>query len=142
VYTDGSLYSIYASEACWGWLTTVLLVDRFVAPEVILSARNYPATLEKHTLDKKVDVYAYAVTLWEIATRNAAYGDDGLGQLKCSPKPRTNKASELYDDVLQGVRPPLPVDEYGDGFCTLLKDCWHQDPEERPVFEKILVWPR
>ena len=78
--------------------------------------------------DKKIDVYAYAITLYEIATRMDAW--DGI------------KADDIQNQVIKGHRP-----EFNDlyrglfssvsGFTTMIEECWDEVPKNRPTFEEI-----
>lgn len=71
----------------------------------------------------KSDVWAYGVVLWEIGTLGA------------SPYP-TISNKELIPFLLSGERLDKP-DICTDQVYTLMLQCWHEDPVERPSFEEL-----
>ncbi len=119
-------------------------MDRFYAPELIRAWNLYAEGKlgiddEVHAYGSPVDVYAFAVTLWELAWRDVAYGQAALGPKGCTPRTKQRNKMAFWDSVLEMKRPdPLP-EMFGEGFCSLLKDCWKDAPDERPVFTDILV---
>lgn len=71
-----------------------------------------------------MDVYSFAVVLWEIWT----LGED--------PYQGLSTADVLYGLMSRSLRPEIPTGcepFWGD----LLMRCWHHDPSERPTFEEI-----
>eukprot|EP00948_MAST-09A_sp_MAST-9A-sp1_P002068 g2068.t1 len=86
----------------------------WTAPEVYLS----------QPLNEKMDVFSFAIVLWEIITLEIPYHGFPVQGL---PVQVTAK----------GLRPHL-----GEGvpekIVTLLKQCWAHEPEKRPVFKDIL----
>ena len=79
-------------------------------------------------LDKKIDVYAFAITMFEIATRSQAW--KGLSN------------DEIKTAVMSGDRPEFPpayLDAFKklDGFTLLIRDCWRQQESARPSFDLI-----
>eukprot|EP00742_Colponemidia_sp_Colp-10_P007271 GILJ01007817.1.p1 GENE.GILJ01007817.1~~GILJ01007817.1.p1 ORF type:complete len:862 (-),score=71.89 GILJ01007817.1:172-2757(-) len=87
---------------------------QWMAPEVIAN-QNYT---------EKADVFSFGVVLWEMVTREPPY----QGKLPV----------QVATAVLnKGLRPRIP------GTCPkpiadLIKDCWDQDPDRRPVFTTVL----
>ncbi|KAL4236675.1 hypothetical protein ACF0H5_005059 [Mactra antiquata] len=77
------------------------------------------------------DVYAFAIILIEIATRNDPYGDEDAF------------------NVLPNWRPPLPdlspeMSENKDETCPcphayleLISSCWAREPDDRPTFDEV-----
>src|ERR1700733_14909271 len=66
---------------------------------------------------KATDAYAYAMVLWEIASRRIPYGDADDAVIK--------------DEVKKGKRAQIPQDcapEYG----KLIQQAWDKNPEKRP----------
>ena len=73
----------------------------------------------------KADVYAYGVVLHELLTHQQPW--DGL------------EMHEITARVAQGRRLNVPpeLQEEAPGWCALMRACWAQDPEQRPVFQAI-----
>jgi hypothetical protein len=40
----------------------------------------------------------------------------------------------LYDELVTGSRPLLPLGAYPEKLVALVKDCWHGRPRSRPSF--------
>ena len=74
---------------------------------------------------EKVDVYSYAILLWECITGKVPWGH--------VPSPM----QIIYYVGVLNQRPPLP-DSVPDPFRKLIQDCWTVDPKDRPSFEEIL----
>jgi hypothetical protein len=93
------------------------------APEILCALKNKAEN--KHSdpkiWTKKVDVYSYAMTSYEVLTG-------------CIPF--QNHARNDYDDVIGGARPPLP-DYIDHEIQELVKRCWHPEPSMRPGFGEI-----
>lgn len=69
----------------------------------------------------KVDVYAFGITLWQIATRQQPYAD--LEPLA------------IPDAVLAGARPPRLA---GHALAPLMAACWAAKAHKRPTFELLV----
>jgi serine/threonine protein kinase len=84
-----------------------------------------PELLGGGVYSKKVDVYAFGVLLWEMFAREVPY----IGW----------RAADIKDHVIKGGRLDFPS---GHGWpplvVSLVKQCWSQDPDERPDFAAIL----
>lgn len=111
------------------------IVDRFggnvkySAPE-ILRAR-YNETQCEYAYSEKTDVYSFGLMLWELIS---------LKPLFVRPKGYAGKKG-LAKYVLDGHRPPLDK-PWVPSMKKLLTDCWHEDPNQRPLFRDIIVqWP-
>lgn len=87
----------------------------WMAPEIIMG--------RKYT--EKADVYAFGIILWEILTRLEPYEDKEPMQI-------------VVEVVNDNLRPSLPPPFCDASLVPLMKDCWHENPEHRPGFEKIL----
>ena len=87
----------------------------WTAPEVIRHARY----------TEKADVYSFGVVMWECVTRDDPYA--GLPPFKV-----------IYAVGNQGMRPAIP--QYVPApYRTLIKRCWHEEPERRPRFDEVIV---
>ena len=83
--------------------------------------------------DKKIDVYAYAITLYELIGQSSAWGE-------------TSGSQEIVAKVKIGHRPSLILsDRVKAGFAGCpailvdsMRDCWRQVASERPSFNDIL----
>ncbi|KAK9055944.1 hypothetical protein SSX86_027031 [Deinandra increscens subsp. villosa] len=89
---------------------------RYVAPEVF---RN-------EDYDTKVDVFSFALILQEMIEGNQPF------------------FMKNEDDVPKAYvlkeRPPFnaPTKYYAHGLKELIEECWHENPNERPTFRKII----
>lgn len=88
----------------------------YMAPEIITS-NNY---------DEKVDVYSYAITMYELLLKRPAF--------------HYSSSFKLFTLVINGNRPQMDKSTfpYGDGFFNLLQKCWSPIPSVRPSFNEIL----
>ncbi len=106
-------------------LTTVG-TTRWMAPELydrwndnkqpvdVEPAKRYPF---------KPDVYSFAMTCYEILTGQLPFFQDtSLGKVRTMVK--------------EGIRPELP-ENCPSKLKTLITECWHGDPEQRPTFPVI-----
>lgn len=87
----------------------------WMAPEILSTSTNYTS---------KVDVYAFGVVLWELATSQVPYS--GL------------EASQIIAQVLANdIRPEIPSD-LNPGMKKLITQCWDRNPDNRPTFHEIV----
>jgi len=106
------------AEYDWGKMTIAAGTCHWMAPEVFQGS----------TYNEKVDIYSYAMILFEVICREIPYEEEDPAQV-----------GQL---TVEGMRPDLeavPPD------CPkLLKElmmrCWHADPDERPPFRDIVVF--
>ena len=96
----------------------------FVGPEF------YSAALFTSDLDKKLDVFAFAVTLWEILHRERSWTEDGR---RLDPR-------IIRDMTLAGRRPAMNPDRaaFYPRIAELIEGCWAQNPHNRPAFSAIV----
>jgi len=87
----------------------------WMAPEIIIG--------KQYT--EKADVYAFGIILWEILTRLEPYEDKEPMQI-------------VVEVVNDGLRPTIPDEHKNSPLVPLMKDCWHQDPDQRPAFNIIV----
>ena len=72
----------------------------------------------------KADVYSFAVTCSEILSRQQPYKN-------------ILRFSALYEELIKGVRPELPMEVCPPELASLLRDCWDPNPSSRPSFSQI-----
>ncbi|XP_068755364.1 myoblast growth factor receptor egl-15-like isoform X3 [Montipora capricornis] len=82
-----------------------------------------PESLFEEIFTTKTDVWSYGVVLWEIAT----LGGSPYALMK-------NK--QLLENLKAGYRLEKP-DMCTDPVYALMTDCWNQDPDERPSFQRL-----
>ncbi|OHS93899.1 TKL family protein kinase [Tritrichomonas foetus] len=86
----------------------------YTAPEVLAHARYGP----------KVDIFSYAIVLWEMLMRQVPYGD--------------MSHMAIYEHVVtRGWRLPIPQDT-PEGLKKLITRCWSKNPNDRPEFNEIV----
>jgi len=83
----------------------------WMAPELLNSSSNSKAT----------DVYALAITYWELFARETLYADLADATLE-----------ELAEKIKGGKRPSLNSRVIHDEYKGFIERCWHQSPEARP----------
>ena len=87
----------------------------WMAPELLMSSGGY---------GNKVDVYSYAIVLWEILTSQLPY--DGM------------KQSQIIASVLmENLRPKMPPG-VPRNLEALMTECWARDPSQRPSFAEVV----
>jgi hypothetical protein len=96
-------------------MTQNLGTAHWMAPELLCECPTYTS---------KVDVYAYGIVLWELATGMPPY----IGQ---KGKAVTVRVKE------EDIRPVLPPD-LNPATRDLITQCWDRDPDNRPTFDDIV----
>jgi serine/threonine protein kinase len=83
-----------------------------------------PEVLRNETYTTKADVYSFAIILWEITTR-------------LDPFPGMSAFELIVQVGKHGLRPGQieTTNPLGD----LIRDCWDDNPKQRPSFERILT---
>jgi len=97
------------------FMTVAVGTCNWMAPEILTSG----------SYTEKVDVYSYAMILYEIVCREIPYEEMEM--------------REVCDYVVRGGRPDLnllPLD-VPDGLVSLMQACWSQDPDDRPDFQRV-----
>uniref|UniRef100_H3AMI0 receptor protein-tyrosine kinase n=1 Tax=Latimeria chalumnae TaxID=7897 RepID=H3AMI0_LATCH len=82
-------------------------------------------SLADRIFTSKSDVWAFGVTMWEIATRGM------------TPYPGVQN-HEIYDYLFQGNRLKQPIDCL-DEVYEIMYSCWRADPVDRPTFTDLKV---
>ncbi|OHT01385.1 TKL family protein kinase [Tritrichomonas foetus] len=96
-------------------MTGLIGTAHWMAPEVLMSTPTY---------DEKVDVYSFAIILWELLTGKVPYDD-------------MSTANIAIHVVEQGLRPQLP-DNTPIAIRDLITKCWNSDPNKRPSMSSVL----
>ena len=95
-------------------LTKDVGTPHWMAPELFMS--------QKYT--NKVDVYAYAILLWEMVTETVPFkGKSGV---------------QIALAVCQNRERPAFPSHVPKALKQFISACWHQDPDKRPTFEQIV----
>ena len=76
------------------------------------------------SIQKKSDVYAFSMVVFEILTLQELYHDIDI--------------FTLMGKLIKGERPTFDV-PLSDAYKSLICRCWSQDPEERPTFDQISI---
>lgn len=85
-----------------------------------------PETLEEGVFSTKTDVWAYAVTLWEIFTR-------------CQTDPYPGLTNQQAKDLIRGEALPMnPPEGTPPIVVKIMEDCFNKNPDDRPTFAAIL----
>lgn len=97
-----------------------------MSPEALLGTR----LKGRHAM--VLDVYAFAIVLWEIWTRARPWDEIQEEGIQFSAK--------LTEVVNDGQRPQLPdgCEPAPDGYQALMGRCWAGRPEDRPTFATVL----
>lgn len=104
------------AEADWGKMTIAAGTCHWMAPEVFVGAEY----------NEKVDIYSYAMILFEIICREIPFEDEepaAVGRL-----------------TVQGERPDMEAipPDCPPPLMDLMKSCWDAQPQKRPDFGYIL----
>ncbi|KAK1260111.1 Serine/threonine-protein kinase EDR1 [Acorus gramineus] len=89
---------------------------RYMAPEVY----------RRESYGKSVDVFSFALLVHEMVQGQPSNG---------------RQSAEAVADrrAYEGSRPSLSSAFYPEAIKTLLRECWHKDPQSRPSFEEIIT---
>lgn len=82
-----------------------------------------PELFEGGSYTSKVDVYSFAILMYEVLTGNEAY-------------PGITGGVKLMNLVSEGFRPEFRG-EIKPSLESLIRQCWSQEPDQRPTFEDI-----
>ncbi|KAH0794504.1 TKL family protein kinase [Histomonas meleagridis] len=109
---DFGLVGFLTPEVHTGFVGTA----QWMAPELLRSSPHY---------DEKVDVYSFAVLLWEMLL------------LKEQPYPGMSQDQVVMAVIQQKIRPQIPSNYGPPQLINLITKCWDEDPKERPSFTTI-----
>ncbi|KAF4668948.1 protein kinase kinase kinase [Perkinsus olseni] len=89
-----------------------------------------PEVLSEDRCDHQVDIYSFAICMYEIITRSRPYSD----QPNLSP-------IAIAINVSTGMRPDLGLvpEDCPSLLRELMIDCWHGEPSVRPIAEKVVM---
>ncbi|KAJ0398249.1 hypothetical protein P43SY_000349 [Pythium insidiosum] len=111
----------------------------YMAPETI---RGYYSGARRYVHDEAADVFALAVTMWDIMNpgvekfpRTAA---TRMSVANTSTDRVRDRHTEVADLILAGVRPTLP-DGLHKELRALIDSAWHGEPLERPTAQRIVA---
>ncbi|EGC30878.1 hypothetical protein DICPUDRAFT_4928, partial [Dictyostelium purpureum] len=82
-----------------------------------------PECFKAEKYSQKVDIYSYAIILWELITCRDPY--NGMEPLQMA-----------FLASVEDYR--LPLDDIPQYWSQLITKCWHRDPLQRPSFSEIL----
>ena len=78
-----------------------------------------PELLRGDRMSEKIDVYGFAMVVWEMLTGEVPFADLSAMQV-------------IWTVAAEGQRLPIP-DEVPELFRSLIERCWQQDPRQRCV---------
>jgi len=113
---DFGVARLQAQAGEWGKMTAQAGTKHWMAPEMWTSS----------TYDEKVDVFSYAMVVYEIICREVPFEEEEPG--------------DVGKYTLAGVRPDMdavPPDCPG-ALIRVMQACWAQSPEDRPSFTEVL----
>jgi serine/threonine protein kinase len=90
---------------------------------------------------KESDMYAWAMTAWEVHNRSSLMGVDELIllQVYSGETPFSHlRIGQLVNEVIAGVRPTRPTNPSMDDLTwDCMQECWSQQPYMRPSITKL-----
>jgi serine/threonine protein kinase len=116
---------------------------QYTAPELInRSLRSRSSDVDLLEISKKVDVYSFGVTLWEILERRRPFeGLDALaiqGMWLNAPYTAHRTASFPKLNIPTDARDPIKLKVYR-SLSDLIDDCLRLDAAQRPSFKDVLT---
>jgi serine/threonine protein kinase len=110
--------------------TAIGITARYAAPELFakVNASNSMISKAPIEIEKKIDVYAYAMTLFFVYAREAPWKDLSIDEIEMLV------IADMRPDIPSEINIPKKIED-------LIKFCWSHDPNERPNFDEILeIW--
>ncbi|RIA91165.1 kinase-like domain-containing protein [Glomus cerebriforme] len=78
-----------------------------------------PEIFQGQKYSKASDIYSFGMIMWELMTGRRPFWD-------------RNHDTELIIEICDGERPPI-VTNAPEDYIDLMKECWHSDPNKRPI---------
>ena len=136
LHRDLKSLNILVSEAWegkvadFGGSKRTALVDQSLLTKQHIGTTRWaaPELLNNEDYDEKIDVYSFALIMWEAVTHMVPWHE-------------LQWESEVANRVASGDRPAIP-DHCPKRFRALIRKCWQQDPHKRPSFPRILEYLR
>ena len=97
-------------------------------------AWSAPEILRGHDYNEKVDVYSFAIVIWELLTRKIPYKD--VEELKQFEDPHEAIAFAVAEHEMRPEIPEWCPEPLG----TLMEHCWSDDNYSRPDFNGIIKY--
>lgn len=82
-----------------------------------------PEVLMNESFTFKADVYSFGVIIWELLTGKVPWKGMLPAQIICGV-------------AFNGMRLTIP-EETDDRLVSLMRDCWQEEPADRPSFDEI-----
>jgi len=98
--------------------------EQFLRSVCTTPAWTAPETFNGEGYDEKIDVYSFALVLWELISGQEPFKDFSEQQIILG--------------VSQGNLRPEISTTWNKEFCELIQDCWSKEVSKRPNFEDIL----
>lgn len=95
--------------------------SRNMTPTVGTALYMAPDLVESTKYTKKVDVYSFGISLWEVMERRFPYP--------------SSQAIDIIFAAKDGIRPDFSFDS---PLKELIESCWNGEPNERPSFSEII----
>ncbi|EFJ09179.1 hypothetical protein SELMODRAFT_160379 [Selaginella moellendorffii] len=117
-------FGLAREESVTEMMTAETGTYRWMAPELYstVTLRNG----EKKHYNQKVDVYSFAIVLWELLTNRMPF--EGMSNLQAA-----------YAAAFKNVRPSHPESEkLPEELVFILQSCWAEDPSVRPNFAQVV----
>lgn len=83
-----------------------------------------PEMLRNERYSIKVDVYSFAIVLWELFAKR-------------DPYPGVASFDIIYGVARQSLRPAISP-HWPEAWVSFMESCWDDDPDNRPNFDQIL----
>ena len=87
-----------------------------------------PEVLGGNSYNEKVDIYSYAIVMYEVLCREIPFEDTGLDGMKVAVAVSKGKRPNL-----DFVPKSCPID-----LVALMQACWDQQPQRRPTMEVVI----
>jgi len=109
----------------WGSARAALAGSKTMTHGVGTACWLSPEVIKHSRASKKSDAYAFAIVLWELATRSELY-------------PGLTSNQIIASVANEGLRPEIFGMDATCPWLGLMTQCWSEEPEERLHFDQIL----